>query len=257
MTCMHACGALAEGVPWLKGDGRQLQGCGANMRVGSRGHYASKWPTVGSDYSGGSRPVSGGIDAWPSHRIGRVRFDGCRRRRSGRWRRSGGLPGRLREYARTQRNLYHADWIDVLWQRPGTTCPSNSSPEGGENVWPFSIALTRPWNVPIGKPIPATPPAKVGCRRGVRHGLAVLPAVSERSRRGGATGRRDSWRFRFHCLSHRRLRRSELGGVGVAEPMDGTDRVPRSHRSPWRGMGLMQRLSIGGSVFVLWRVTLR
>lgn len=35
-----------------------------------------------------------------------------------------GLPGRVRDYARSQRTVYHADWLGPLWQRPSETSPA-------------------------------------------------------------------------------------------------------------------------------------
>lgn len=114
MTCLTACGRLKMGMVWTKATVANSKGCGANMRVAPAGLLTG--------ISGETRAAIAQFQAalTHGHPTGLTASDLTA------WTvadlLSGGdpraLPRRLRDYARSQRMVYHADWLGPLWQQP-------------------------------------------------------------------------------------------------------------------------------------------
>ncbi|MDG4785425.1 ADP-ribosylglycohydrolase family protein [Micromonospora sp. WMMD1102] len=119
MTCLRACGGLAEGLRWQAATIAGSKGCGANMRVTPVGLV----PGYDLDTLAGIAQLQAGLTH--GHPTGlaaseltayavRVLRDGAALAE---------LPGLLRDRALRQRTVYRADWLGDLWQRPGVTDP--------------------------------------------------------------------------------------------------------------------------------------
>jgi ADP-ribosylglycohydrolase len=67
-----------------------------------------------------------------------------------------GLTGRLRDYARQQRTIYHADWLDTLWMRPGIASPEAFIAHG----WDECLALLDRLDAALATPDRATDPCR-------------------------------------------------------------------------------------------------
>ncbi|MEO3924712.1 ADP-ribosylglycohydrolase family protein [Micromonosporaceae bacterium B7E4] len=119
MTCLRACGGLAEGLRWQAATVTDSKGCGANMRVTPVGLV----PGYDLETLAGVAQLQAGLTH--GHPTGlaaseltayavRVLRDGAALTE---------LPGLLRERAVRQRTVYRADWLGDLWQRPAVDDP--------------------------------------------------------------------------------------------------------------------------------------
>jgi len=59
-----------------------------------------------------------------------------------------GLPARLREYALSQRHVYHAEWLGTLWQRPGVERPEQFIERGWDECLAILDRLDKALKVP-------------------------------------------------------------------------------------------------------------
>ena len=120
MTCMTACDRLKMGMPWTQATVADSKGCGANMRVapaglvpGLTGETRAALAQFQAALTHGHPTALAASDltAWT---VTDLAAGGD----------PSGLPRRAREYARSQRTVYHADWLGTLWQRPFETSPA-------------------------------------------------------------------------------------------------------------------------------------
>jgi len=120
MTCLTACARLKMGMPWTQATVADSKGCGANMRVapvglvpGLTGETRAALAQFQAALTHGHPTALAASDltAWA---VADLSGGGD----------PGGLPRRAREYARSQRTVYHADWLGTLWQRPFETSPA-------------------------------------------------------------------------------------------------------------------------------------
>jgi ADP-ribosylglycohydrolase len=112
ITCLEACEALIAGKDWLQASRISSKGCGANMRVMPVGLL-----NISAQTRAGISQLQAAITH--GHPTGLAAADltafviadlssGAK---------PGDLPERLRQYAESQRHVYHADWLGELWQR--------------------------------------------------------------------------------------------------------------------------------------------
>ncbi|WP_127505343.1 ADP-ribosylglycohydrolase family protein [Actinoplanes solisilvae] len=119
MTCLRACGALGEGLPWTEATIAGSKGCGANMRVTPVGLH----PDLDEDQRAGLAQFQAGLTH--GHPTGLAASEltayACR------WLVDGRAPsdllGALRERADSQRSVYRAEWLGDLWQRSSASSP--------------------------------------------------------------------------------------------------------------------------------------
>jgi ADP-ribosylglycohydrolase len=122
-TCVRACTKLARKVPWYEATDLSSKGCGANMRVDPVGLL----PLGKDGLTDVTRAAIAQFQAALTHghptalaasdlttaAIADLVAGGDPE----------GLAVRLRSYAKSQRTVYHADWLGPLWQRPGVSSP--------------------------------------------------------------------------------------------------------------------------------------
>lgn len=128
MTCLNACERLERGLPWTKASIVGSKGCGANMRVAPVGVLPAQ------------RPDGAGIA--PETRAALAQFQGALTHGHPTalaasdltaWAIADlvaggdteGLPRRLREYALSQRDVYHGGWLGTLWEQVGIETPQS------------------------------------------------------------------------------------------------------------------------------------
>lgn len=119
MTCLRACGGLAEGVPWIDATQPGSKGCGANMRVTPLGLIGG----ISSSTRAGAAQLQAALTH--GHPTGLAAseltayatwwlLDGMS---------PADLPAALRERAAAQREVYHHGWLGELWRRSHDRSP--------------------------------------------------------------------------------------------------------------------------------------
>jgi ADP-ribosylglycohydrolase len=121
MTCLRACGDLADGRPWQRASQIHSKGCGANMRVTPVGLI----PGLTDEQRSGAAQLQAGLTH--GHETGLAASELTAF--AVRWLRDGLPPAdllpRLREHCADQRRVYHEDWLGDLWQRPMAETPED------------------------------------------------------------------------------------------------------------------------------------
>jgi ADP-ribosylglycohydrolase len=122
-TCMTACTDLARGLAWHQATVAGSKGCGANMRVAPVGLMPESEPGM----TPALRAAIAQFQAALTHGHPTALAAADLTAMTVHYLASGGspsaLPGWLRDYAESQRQVYHADWLGSLWQRPGIDTP--------------------------------------------------------------------------------------------------------------------------------------
>jgi ADP-ribosylglycohydrolase len=119
MTCLRACGRLAEGAPWVQAAQMSSKGCGANMRVTPVGLV----PGISSSTRAGAAQLQAALTH--GHPTGLAASELTA---YATWWLLGGmapadLPAALRARAREQREVYHHGWLGELWRRSHDPSP--------------------------------------------------------------------------------------------------------------------------------------
>jgi len=118
MTCLSACRGLKKGFPWVQATVSGSKGCGANMRVQVVGLLDRETTNVAALAQFQAALTHGHPTALAASDLTAFAVSDLATGGS-----PGGLPDRLLDYARSQQNVYHEDWLGDLWQRPGVTSP--------------------------------------------------------------------------------------------------------------------------------------
>ncbi|OUL23095.1 hypothetical protein BV378_24080 [Nostoc sp. RF31YmG] len=118
MTCLRACEALETGIPWQQATRANSKGCGANMRVAPVGllPIAAKTRAAIAQFQAAlthGHPTALAASDLTAAAIADLVQGGDPQ----------GLPSRLYNYAQSQRQVYHSDWLGSLWQRPYINTP--------------------------------------------------------------------------------------------------------------------------------------
>ncbi|GAA2496353.1 ADP-ribosylglycohydrolase family protein [Winogradskya humida] len=120
MTCLRACGELADGKPWQLASQINSKGCGANMRVTPLGLA----PGLTEDQLAGGAQLQAGLTH--GHPTGLVASELTAL--SVRWLADGldpqDLLARLRARCAAERTNYRGDWLGDLWQRSTANSPA-------------------------------------------------------------------------------------------------------------------------------------
>ena len=133
MTCLRACGRLAEGAAWVEATVAGSKGCGANMRVTPIGLVSG----VSSSTRAGAAQLQAALTH--GHPTGLAAseltayatwwlLDGMAPQE---------LPGALRARAEQQREVYHQEWLGDLWKRGRDDSPESFMARG----WADCIAV--------------------------------------------------------------------------------------------------------------------
>lgn len=111
-TCLTACEELLEGKSWVQASQISSKGCGANMRVmpvgvldvdvATRAGIAQLQSAITHGHPTGL--AASDLTAFVIADLGQGG-------------QPDGLPERIRRYAESQREIYHADWLGNLWER--------------------------------------------------------------------------------------------------------------------------------------------
>ncbi|ULH15278.1 ADP-ribosylglycohydrolase family protein [Deinococcus sp. KNUC1210] len=124
ITCLNACRGLEQGKRWQEATVRGSKGCGANMRVQpaafiadaqQRAAYAQFQAALTHGHPTGLAAADLTAQAI------RLLLDGTA---------PADLTAALTDYAHTQREVYHADWLGDLWSVYGAASPALYIAEG-------------------------------------------------------------------------------------------------------------------------------
>jgi ADP-ribosylglycohydrolase len=136
MTCLRACGALAEGLRWQEATVAGSKGCGANMRVTPVGLH----PGLDDDQRAGLAQLQAGLTH--GHPTGLAASEltayACHRLAGGL--KPGDLLEALRERADSQRTVYREAWLGDLWTRSTAANPEQFIAQGWDET---AAALDR------------------------------------------------------------------------------------------------------------------
>lgn len=144
MTCLRACGGLAEGVPWVEATITGSKGCGANMRVTPVGLV----PGLDLDVLAGMSQLQAAMTHGHPTALAaseltayatRLLVDGAD---------LADVPAALLARCAERRSIYMEEWLGSLWRMPGATTPADFIARGwdecAEILERLVAALTRP-----------------------------------------------------------------------------------------------------------------
>lgn len=137
MTCMTACGRLHLGMLWTEATVKDSKGCGANMRVQAVGVLPNVSPETRAAVAQfqaaltHGHPTALAASDLTAAAIALL-IDGTTPQ---------DLPRALREYAISQREVYHGDWLGTLWQRPLMKTPEQFIARGWDECLGSLAAL--------------------------------------------------------------------------------------------------------------------
>ncbi|WP_019634294.1 ADP-ribosylglycohydrolase family protein [Actinomadura atramentaria] len=150
MTCLRACGGLAEGLPWAEATQPTSKGCGANMRVTPLGLV----PAPDDAARAGAAQLQAALTH--GHPTGLAASELTAFAVA--WLRDGiepaELPAALRARAAAQRTVYHGDWLGDLWRRPAATSPQDFAARG----WDECLAVLDRLDAALAAPDRAADP---------------------------------------------------------------------------------------------------
>ncbi|MFC5001176.1 ADP-ribosylglycohydrolase family protein [Dactylosporangium cerinum] len=144
MTCLRACGGLAQGLPWVEATVAGSKGCGANMRVAPVGLVAGyDLDTLAGVAQLQAAMTHGHPTALAASELTayavRILRDGAG---------LAALPAALRDRCRSQRTTYRGEWLGTLWQQPAVTSPEDFISRGWDECVAvldrLDLALSRP-----------------------------------------------------------------------------------------------------------------
>ncbi|MET9224484.1 ADP-ribosylglycohydrolase family protein [Lentzea sp. NPDC003310] len=144
MTCLRACGGLAEGQPWVEATVAGSKGCGANMRVTPVGLL----PDLDLELLAGISQLQAAMTHGHPTALAaseltayatRLLVDGAD---------LADVPAALLARCADRRTTYLDDWLGTLWQAPGATTPAEFIARGwdecAEVLERLVAALARP-----------------------------------------------------------------------------------------------------------------
>lgn len=147
-TCLQACEGLARNLPWQNATVISSKGCGANMRVAPVGLLRAKQDEVTPEtraaiaqfqaaltHGHPTALAASDLTAWC---IADLVSGG----------EPEGLVERLRDYALSQRSVYHQFWLGPLWQ----ISLSNTPQEFIERGWDECLQVLERLNVALKQP---------------------------------------------------------------------------------------------------------
>jgi ADP-ribosylglycohydrolase len=153
ITCLKACGRLGAGIPWVDATEASSKGCGANMRVAPVGLLQSgRWGVDERTRSAIAQfqaalthghPTALAASDLTAAAIADLASGGD----------PNGLVARLRDYAVSQRSVYHDDWLGGLWKRPHMMGEQGYGPEAFiARGWAETIAALDRVEAALGAP---------------------------------------------------------------------------------------------------------
>ena len=123
MTCLTACGRLSRGMSWREAMVEGSKGCGANMRVQAVGVLPGGDGGVSQETRAALAQFQAALTHGHPTALAASDLTATAIALLAAGTAPGALPDALREYAHSQRKIYHSLWLGTLWQRPGVDSP--------------------------------------------------------------------------------------------------------------------------------------
>ena len=136
-TCLQACSNLADNLPWLEATVASSKGCGANMRVAPVGLISEERDGVTPETRAAIAQFQAALTHGHPTALAASDLTAVTVTYLATGEEPSRLPARLREYALSQRGVYHSGWLGTLWQRPGMSSPE----EFIERGWDECLAI--------------------------------------------------------------------------------------------------------------------
>jgi ADP-ribosylglycohydrolase len=143
MTCMSACRRLLQGAPWVEATVINSKGCGANMRVQPVGLL----PDIDTDTRARLAQFQAALTHGHPTALAASDLTAFAIAELTMGTEPAALPGRLREYAVSQRTTYHEEWLGRLWKQFSSTATefiARGWDECLETLDQLDAALVRP-----------------------------------------------------------------------------------------------------------------
>ncbi len=131
-TCLAACGRLEQGLPWHQATAEGSKGCGANMRVAPVGLLPDSEPGMTATTRAAIAQFQAALTHGHPTALAAADLTAMTVYYLVSGNPAADLPKWLRMYAASQREMYHADWLGTLWERPASTTPENFIAHGWE-----------------------------------------------------------------------------------------------------------------------------
>lgn len=132
MTCLRACEALEAGRQWLDATVKSSKGCGANMRVAAVGLLDTEAHGVSEAERAAIAQFQAALTHGHPTALAASDLTAFTVARLAAGVEPHSLVKVIRDYAASQRTVYHADWLGELWQRPGVESPEEFIARGWE-----------------------------------------------------------------------------------------------------------------------------
>ena len=132
MTCLRACENLEMGKSWIEATVKDSKGCGANMRVAAAGLLTAEMHGVGERERAAIAQFQAALTHGHPTALTASDLTAFTISQLVAGVEPPSLTGTVRNYAVSQRSVYHADWLGELWQRPGISYPEEFIGRGWE-----------------------------------------------------------------------------------------------------------------------------
>ena len=142
-TCLEACARLEQGIPWEQASVVASKGCGANMRVASVGVLPASEPGLTPCTRAALAQFQAAMTHGHPTALAAADLTAMTISYLASNRPAAQLPAWLHQYADSQREVYHAEWLGSLWERPGSTTPQDFIARGWEECLAVLDRLDR------------------------------------------------------------------------------------------------------------------
>jgi ADP-ribosylglycohydrolase len=134
-TCLEACDRLGQGMAWEHATVAGSKGCGANMRVAPVGLLPASEPGMTASTRAALAQFQAAMTHGHPTALAAADLTAVTVSYLASGNPAGDLPTWLRRYADSQRQVYHADWLGSLWERPVGTTPQDFIARGWEECF--------------------------------------------------------------------------------------------------------------------------
>lgn len=148
MTCLRACEALEAGRHWTEATEKSSKGCGANMRVAAVGLLDSEVHGVSEAERAAVAQFQAALTHGHPTALAASDLTAFTIARLAAGIELPSLIEVLRDYAVSQRAVYHADWLGRLWQRPGVESAEEFIARGWDECLSVLDRLTAALSAP-------------------------------------------------------------------------------------------------------------
>lgn len=122
-SCMQACEAMRLGHDWVDATTTNSKGCGANMRVAPVALLSKDLPGLTERNRAAIAQFQAALTHGHPTALASADLTCAAIRELAMGTDPVELLQQLRDYAESQRHVYHADWLGRLWKRPGIESP--------------------------------------------------------------------------------------------------------------------------------------